>query len=523
MNIQDICSISVIFYGSRTNATMGIIKNSLFIKKLGVFTVFKALCQLDVVRYKTVLNGIRIIVPMKIILGIVLSMILLGMSQAHAQDTIPIWVKNTALWWGQDKITDGEFFSMMQFLVDRKIITVSDQNTVSSDAEEIRQELEELRRHSIKDIQDAFDDGYEKGSRSFTVYDSDAHYQSCDKSLLKYMSGISDENFVAFVSGEIAYMDETGYPTNSRYWDAILSNYLAIQQDEKELYVADCPGTASQDQLNLIALQLWYTDPDLTTRDACSSNLSRDKTDIDDCVRLLDYFDRFYVDESTYLLDESAGYSSGEPDNTFTTEIKATEVYWSLYDQKGNFYSWVMPVSTYESLILDSEKLSEYNTYTDPLLLEHSNGETFSMISLEGFVYKEAFSDIIDDLYDNSHSDSDFIWEIWNIVSKMTVYDEDVHENSEGRYALETLTRTGGDCEDLAILIANMLYSSSHTKDWTIQYVYMDLENPEDPVEVDHVIVYVNNGTYDYFIEATGSPSWDYYPNGVNGWYFDVV
>ena len=46
----------------------------------------------------------------------------------------------------------------------------------------------------------------------------------------------------------------------------------------------------------------------------------------------------------------------------------------------------------------------------------------------------------------------DFVWEVWTLVSQLTVYDKDVDEFSEGRYALETLTRTGGDCEDLALL-----------------------------------------------------------------------
>ena len=89
----------------------------------------------------------------------------------------------------------------------------------------------------------------------------------------------------------------------------------------------------------------------------------------------------------------------------------------------------------------------------------------------------------------------DFVWEVWTLVSQLTVYDKDVDEFSEGRYALETLTRTGGDCEDLAILIGNMLYSSSYTKDWTIQYVYMDSDNPNNPKEPNllqtHLIIYV--------------------------------
>ena len=38
-----------------------------------------------------------------------------------------------------------------------------------------------------------------------------------------------------------------------------------------------------------------------------------------------------------------------------------------------------------------------------------------------------------------------------------------------------------------------------------------------------HVIIYVDDGTYNYYIEATAEPSWDYYSNGVNGWFYDLV
>ena len=51
----------------------------------------------------------------------------------------------------------------------------------------------------------------------------------------------------------------------------------------------------------------------------------------------------------------------------------------------------------------------------------------------------------------------------------------------------------------------------------------MDSDNPLDPQDMNHVILYVDDGQDAYFIEATASPSWDYYPDGVIGWWFDVV
>ena len=201
--------------------------------------------------------------------------------------------------------------------------------------------------------------------------------------------------------------------------------------------------------------------------------------------------------------------------------ISDAEVTWEFYDSKENFYSWSMPIATYEDMIEFSRDYSIQQGYYDP---KHIiiNGHTVPVLNLDGFV-TNSFSDVIDEIYHNSHDNSDFVYEIWYIVSLLTVYDEDVTPESEGRFPLVTFTRTGGDCEDLVILIADMLMSSKYTNGWEFQYVMMDSGNPLDPQKMNHVILHVGDGQYSYFIEATASPNWNYYPNGVNGWWFDVV
>ena len=211
-------------------------------------------------------------------------------------------------------------------------------------------------------------------------------------------------------------------------------------------------------------------------------------------------------------------YSSIYGDGTkFLTIIEDGTVLWDFVDSKGNEYYWEIPMQTYEEWVLDGASVSLNNNRN----LLSLNGKTFNMIQYEQFVVG-GFTDVVDEIYHNSESNDDFVWEVWWIVSQMAVYREDVDERSEGRFALETFTRQGGDCEDLAILIADMLASSRYTHDWTIQLVLMDLDNPTDPREVNHMIVYANDGNYDYFIEATGDPSWDWYPNGIDGWWYDV-
>lgn len=118
------------------------------------------------------------------------------------------------------------------------------------------------------------------------------------------------------------------------------------------------------------------------------------------------------------------------------TTIDGTEVSWEFSDSKGNSYQWSMPITTYEDQIVESR----YHVRDKANL--NLNGETIRTVNLDGFV-KRSFTNVIDDICDNSYDNSDFIWEVWYIVSQLTVYDEDIHEYSEGRYALETLTRAG--------------------------------------------------------------------------------
>ena len=200
------------------------------------------------------------------------------------------------------------------------------------------------------------------------------------------------------------------------------------------------------------------------------------------------------------------------------------KINFAVCDSKGNSYFWEMDRNVYDDMIINGNNLSIYNS-ENPIYLVNDDGLEFTAIGLDGFVYG-AFESIIDDVYNNSNSDSDFIYEVWYIVSEITEYgsdrDDGYYMGDEGRYALDTLARGGGDCEDLVILVADMLVSSKYTKDWDIQYIYIDGDNPTNPETTNHVILYVDDGTYSYYIEATNSPRWDYYPNGIIGWYFDV-
>lgn len=55
----------------------------------------------------------------------------LGLSLTVSADAgkIPSWIKNTALWWGQDQISDDEFLASMQFLIKEGILTIPEEQT----------------------------------------------------------------------------------------------------------------------------------------------------------------------------------------------------------------------------------------------------------------------------------------------------------------------------------------------------------------------------------------------------------
>ena len=49
--------------------------------------------------------------------------------QKLEENTIPYWIKNTAGWWSKNKVSDDEFISGIEYLINNKIIKITSQNT----------------------------------------------------------------------------------------------------------------------------------------------------------------------------------------------------------------------------------------------------------------------------------------------------------------------------------------------------------------------------------------------------------
>jgi hypothetical protein len=171
-----------------------------------------------------------------------------------------------------------------------------------------------------------------------------------------------------------------------------------------------------------------------------------------------------------------------------------------------------MPIDSYRSFIERPEP--------EDMLYLIANGKTYPVRDFTKFADSTSFAKVIGSLYSNAGSDYQFLYELWFITSKMTAYSEDIGEDP--RWALETLTEAGGDCEDLTILIASMLKAAPQTKNWTIQMVYLDLDNPEKPMDVDHVALFVKTGSFQTFVESTAKTNGLNSLESVNGWYYTL-
>lgn len=231
------------------------------------------------------------------------------------------------------------------------------------------------------------------------------------------------------------------------------------------------------------------------------------------------YQGRAALQSSSIALLENELSESISPPYTF---IKNREIYWVFKDSQGSEYTWNMPIDTYRALIERPEPQNEK-------ILRSDQGIEYAVRDHTKFVDSSSFSPWVDHVFEKvsfdndlnaSSSNSQFVYELWYIVSQLTAYSPDIGEDP--RWPLETLVEGGGDCEDFAILMASLLKASSHTRDWHIQMVYFDIENRSNPKSVNHVSLVVKNDEFETFLDRSLDPSKKETWENVDGWYFDL-
>jgi len=144
--------------------------------------------------------------------------------------------------------------------------------------------------------------------------------------------------------------------------------------------------------------------------------------------------------------------------------------------------------------------------------------QSFYVVDERIFVDRNEFAKVIPELYAQAPSEAEFIHEIWNIIAQLTIYSAEITDTP--RYPLETLLAGGGDCEDTAILLASMILAAP--VNWDVYLVYMDAYFPYDPVEMNHVIVYIETDQSYYYVETTSKTAMNPYQDKVNGWYYKI-
>jgi len=193
------------------------------------------------------------------------------------------------------------------------------------------------------------------------------------------------------------------------------------------------------------------------------------------------------------------------------TAISGRQVTSAWSDMDGDLYKWTWPMDIYRVWI---EKPKPGDTVR---LRYEPTGDVYTLINFVPYVRSEFFEDVVAGLYQRSAGERVFAREVFNIVTQLTVYSEDIGEVP--RWPVETLTEAGGDCEDLAILFASLLKAAPYP--YKISLVYMDSDNPTDPQDVNHVIVWVGADDWALFAECTSDQGWDYYEQVV-GWYYEL-
>jgi hypothetical protein len=191
------------------------------------------------------------------------------------------------------------------------------------------------------------------------------------------------------------------------------------------------------------------------------------------------------------------------------TAISARQVTWVWRDTKGNLNKWTMPIDSYRAWI----QMPDPN----PTVTIAVNNQNIPYQDYRPFVVSKSFSNVVPILASQYPDGISFAKEMFNLVTQLDVYStEDLPH-----WPVETLTEAGGDCKNLSILFASLIKASSFP--YKVQFIYVDIDNPNKPITVNHVFVGVTLGTTTAYVDCTNKDSWGYWNSKpFRGWFFDL-
>ncbi|MFB6075938.1 MAG: hypothetical protein ABEK17_02235, partial [Candidatus Aenigmatarchaeota archaeon] len=239
----------------------------------------------------------------------------------------------------------------------------------------------------------------------------------------------------------------------------------------------------------------------------------------------------------TDLKDRYGSLKSNTEDVIFSpyVVVKNRTLHISYETEKGNIVSEI-DVDKLEEFIITGNLLrnlekegfeqinSKYGIGIDSILNKfegNSKYKNFSDIGryyqIKPFITTEGLSSITNHIENNYQTNEEKIKAVWKIVNKTTTKTSDLKESP--RFPLETLFLGGGDCEDMAFLMASILKPMSNN--WDINVVLMDQDNPQNPQKLNHAVVYVDTGDYSTFIETLHSQKMNPYGR-IEGFYVEI-
>lgn len=277
-----------------------------------------------------------------------------------------------------------------------------------------------------------------------------------------------------------------------------------VNQLEREYKKVESDLQATGTELIQVTDELAQTESELDELEYEFNLLQNDYGELENRHRklMVDYTST--LDEYTSALEE-LGQSLTVP---YTT-ISGRQITCAWEDMHGEVQKWTWPIDIYRNWIEMPKP--------DITVSLECGDSIYTMHDFTLYVRSGIFREVIPSFYQQCVDEMAFAKEIFNLVTQLTVYSEDVGEIP--RWPVETLTEAGGDCEDLAILFASLLKAAPYP--YKVNLVYMDIDNPTDPLHPNHVIVFVETNDWKTFVECTSKQGWDYYERVV-GWYYEL-
>ena len=411
-------------------------------------------------------------------------------SSSSGTNEIPVWIKNNAGWWTDGTINDSTFLSGIEYLVNEGIIVAK---TIEEPIEDTPDEVNPISTIEVEIYGDEFSFAAEKYGLFALEYTHPELNGNHKFTIPEYAIGNSIGNF----------FNSYGLSIDDQCLKFIYGNRSFCSNDVYDLTYFINGNPIS----NIAYYEIDYGQEIEIKFNANYSNKNLEK-ELKIQEERIDGAQKRAIEQNKQF---SSMENAVQPQMVFNKEV----VEMTLYDSKNNKYFWTMPVTTYETQVkIDEFPIMPFKTNT---------GQIITVGDFRPFV-GTSFSNVIDEIYNNLENPDYFVYEIWYMISKLTIYSLDIGE--EPRFAIETLVRGGGDCEDTVILIADMLRSSSHTKDWKIKLVYFDSDNLTNPQNINHVVLSIDEGnSKPYIIETTAKTFEDLTMwNNIEiiGWSLDV-